>query len=347
MDALPTPDHFEPGRIGDVWRVDYEARFDDARRWSERHGLRPAVEDELRVALVAVDVQNTFCTPGFELFVAGRSGAGAVDDNRRLCEFLYRNLHRVTQIFPTQDTHQAIQIFHRTFLVDGEGIHPAPYEQVGAADVTSGRWRVNEAAVLALGLEPGYVREHLARYTQALERGGKYDLTVWPFHALLGGIGHALVSAVEEAIFFHDMARWSQAGFQVKGKEPLTEHYSMLGPEVSTDHEGRSLASRNTPLIDELLSFDAVIIAGQAKSHCVAWTIEDLLDDPMVRERRLEEKVYLLEDCTSPVVVPGVVDYTDEADAHFARFASSGAHVIRSTEPMWGWPGVVGEALRV
>jgi nicotinamidase-related amidase len=345
-DALPLPPHFDPERVPEVWRVEYEERFEDAGRWREQHSLLPAAGDPLRVALVAVDVQNTFCTPGFELFVAGRSGTGAVEDSRRLCEFVYRNLGRITQIFPTQDTHQAMQIFHRVFLVDGEGKHPQPYELIGEEDVASGRWRANEAAAEALGLHPAYVQEHLLHYTRTLERGGKYQLTVWPFHALLGGIGHALVAAVEEAVFFHGIARSSQADFQVKGSEPLTEHYSMLGPEVETDHAGRPLGSRNQPLVRELLAFDAVVIAGQAKSHCVAWTIEDLLGDPSIRERRLEEKVYLLEDCTSSVVVPGVVDYTKEAGEAFARFASSGAHLVRSTEPMSDWPGPIGAALR-
>jgi nicotinamidase-related amidase len=44
----------------------------------------------------------------------------------------------------------------------------------------------------------------------------------------------------------------------------------------------------------------AVVVAGQAKSHCLAWTIDDLLDDEDVRER-LAERTSLLEDCTSPV----------------------------------------------
>jgi nicotinamidase-related amidase len=345
VEELPVPRHFDPSRVGEVWRVDYEARFEDARRWRDEHSVQPAGDDELRIALVAVDVQNTFCTPGFELFVGGRSGTGAVDDNRRLCAFLYRNLHRVTRIFPTQDTHQALQIFHRSFLVDEAGEHPQPYELVTAEDVASGRWRANGAVAEALGHSPGYLQEHLAHYTRTLEATGKYALTVWPFHALLGGIGHALVSAVEEAVFFHAMARTSQPSFQIKGHEPLTEHYSMLGPEVETDHEGTPLAERNRPLIAGLLAYDAVVIAGQAKSHCVAWTIQDLLDDPALRTGRLEEKVYLLEDCTSPVVVPGVVDYTDEADAAFERFAGSGAHLVRSTEPMSDWPGVIGRAL--
>jgi nicotinamidase-related amidase len=346
VDELPIPDHFDPTRVGEVWRVDYEARFGDAQRWRDRHDLRASADDDLRVALVAVDVQNTFCTPGFELFVAGRSGTGAVDDSRRLCEFLYRNLHRVTRIFPTQDTHQAMQIFHRVFLVGPDGDHPQPYELVSAEDVASGRWRADETVAEALGFDPGYVQEHLVHYTRTLEHSGKYALTVWPFHGLLGGIGHALVSAVEEAIFFHGVARSSQPSFQIKGAEALTEHYSMLGPEVETDHEGTPLASRNQPLIGGLLAYDAVVIAGEAKSHCVAWTIQDLLDDPLVRGTHLEEKVYLLEDCTSPVVVPGVVDYTSEADAAFDRFAESGAHVVRSTEPMSDWPGVIGELSR-
>jgi nicotinamidase-related amidase len=119
----------------------------------------------------------------------------------------------------------------------------------------------------------------------------------------------------------------------------------MLGPEVETDREGEALGRRNQPLLEELLRFDAVVIAGQAKSHCVAWTIQDLFEDATVQSRHLEEKVYLLEDCTSSVVVPGVVDHTDAADATFARFAEKGAHVVRSTTPLAEWPGCIGDAL--
>ena len=345
-EPLPHPPHFDAGRVGEVWRVDYAERFRDAERWRSQHGLTDAAHDRFRVALVVVDVQNTFCTPGFELFVAGRSGTGALDDSRRLCEFLYRNLRFVTQVFPTLDTHDALQIFHPALIVDAEGRHPDPFTLVTAEDVAEGRWRIDPAAAEGLGVDPGYAQEHLRYYTGELERGGKYNLTVWPFHAMRGGIGYALVSAVEEAVFFHTIARSAPAEFQPKGDDPLTEHYSMLGPEVDVDQGGEPLGRRNKPLLEELLRFDAVVIAGQAKSHCVAWTINDLLSDPNVQERRLEEKVYLLEDCTSSVVVPGSVDYTDEADAAFARFAESGAHVVRSTEPMPSWPGVVGEALR-
>jgi nicotinamidase-related amidase len=328
---LPLPPHVDLDRVGDVWRVDYEARFADATDWARTHDLAPAAKDATRVCLLLVDCQNTFCTPGFELFVAGRSGTGALDDSRRLCDFLYRNLGAVTEVVATLDTHHAFQIFHAPFLVDAGGRHPSPYTLVTPEDVSAGRWRVDPDASALLGAGD----EHLRTYVGALAAGGKYDLTIWPFHALLGGIGHALVSAVEEALFFHTITRRAPTRFEIKGRHPLTEHYSVLGPEVDRGPNGEPLGQRNTALIEHLSGFDAVLVAGQAKSHCVAWTVEDLLTD--VPE--LATRLYLLEDCSSPVVVPGAVDYTDDADAAFARFAEAGAHVVRSTDPLASWRG--------
>src|SRR5436190_21867867 len=340
MPELPLPAHFDPSRVGEVWRVPYEDRAREADAWAETHGLGPAADDDARVCLLAVDVQNTFCIPGFELFVAGRSGTGAVDDNRRLCEFVYRNLGEITQTFPSLDTHHAMQAFHAIWLVDEHGNHPDPYTLVSAEDVASGRWRANPAVAEALGIDPDYAARHLAHYTRRLCEGGKYDLTIWPYHAMLGGIGHALVSAFEEAVFFHGVARLSNPEFQVKGDNPLTEHYSMLGPEVTGGPDGVELGGKDTQLIEKLLAFDAVVVAGQAKSHCLAWTIDDLLEEEELGYR-LAERTYLLEDCTSPVVIPGVVDYTDEADAAFERYAAAGMHVVRSAEPLSSWPGLV------
>lgn len=336
-DALPIPPHYDPQKVGAVWRVDYEARAVHARKWADRHGITPAAADDFTILLLLVDVQNTFCIPDFELFVGGRSGTAAVDDNRRLCDFIYRNLGRITRICPTLDTHHALQIFHGVFLVDAQGNHPAPFTLVTDEEIQAGRWRIAPPVARALGLEPAQAERYLAHYTRRLKAGGKYDLTVWPYHAMLGGIGHALVAAVEEALFFHTVARYSQADFQIKGNHPLTENYSVLGPEVRRDADGGPVAAENTALLAELTRCDACIIAGQAKSHCVAWTVADLLDSIRSTDPALAKKIYLLEDCTSPVVIPGVIDYTDAADAAFQTFAEAGMHVVRSTDPMRDW----------
>lgn len=339
-DDLTIPAHFDPASVDRVWRVPYGQRAEEAEAWAREHAIASAHNDGFKLALVLVDVQNTFCIPGFELFVAGRSGNGAVEDNVRLCRFVYRNLHRITQITPTMDTHHAMQIFHPIFLVDEGGNHPAPLTLVSKADVDRGRWRFNPDLAPNLGITPEEGQRHLEHYVDELSAREKYDLTIWPYHVMLGGISHALVPAIEEAVFFHTIARMSQPDHEIKGLNPLTEHYSVLGPEVRTDHRGDPIAAKNDRFMRKLREFDAVAIAGQAKSHCVAWTIDDLLTDIAETDPSLARKVYLLEDCTSPVVVPGVVDYTDEADAAFERFADAGMHIVQSTDPIDDWPGL-------
>jgi nicotinamidase-related amidase len=339
--ALPIPPHFDRDKVGKVWRVPYQQRSADAEAWAKRHGLQPAARDAVRICLLPIDCQNTFCIPDFELFVGGRSGNGAVEDNIRLCEFIYRNLGILTEIDPTLDTHTAMQIFHSVFLVNEAGEQPAPMTPISLEDVEKGRWQVNPAVAhsVANGNYAG-LQNHLLHYCRKLSEGGKYQLMIWPYHAMLGGIGHALVAAVEEACFFHNLARKSQTGFEIKGGNPLVENYSVLKPEVLEGANNRPVAQKNARFIKKLLDFDVVIIAGQAKSHCVAWTIDDLLTEILAQDAGLVRKVYLLEDCTSPVVVPGVVDFTAQADAAFERFSKAGMHVVRSTDPIARWPGI-------
>jgi len=336
---LPIPPHFIPDKVGEVWRVPYQEIAEKASKWAKEYDIKPAGNDRFKTCLILVDVQNTFCIPGFELYVGGRSGMGAVEDNRRLCEFIYRNLDKITRIVPTMDTHQAMQIFHSIFLVDDEGKHPPPFTLITNEDIVRGRWRFNTALSHSLGRGGDYVQEYLIHYTKELKRTGKYDLTIWPYHAMLGGIGHALVSAVEEAIFFHTIARYSQPDIHIKGDHPLTEHYSVLGPEVSTGPHGEQLTKKSDKFLRMLLEFDAVFVAGQAKSHCVAWTIADLLSDIQAHpsHKKLVEKVYILEDCTSSVVIPGVIDYTEEANKAFERFDEAGMHVVQSTDEIGAW----------
>ena len=337
---LPIPSHFNAQSVGEVWKVPYEARAENAEKWAKQHNLQAASRDTFKISLLLVDVQNTFCIPDFELFVGGTSGTGAVDDNRRLCDFIYRNLNVITGICPTMDTHQVIQIFHSLFLVNDRGEHPAPFTRITPEDIEAGIWRFNPELSSSLQIDEAYGQKFLRYYTRQLKEGGKYDLTIWPYHAMLGGIGHALVSAVEEAVFFHSIARLSQPDFKVKGDNPFTENYSVLSPEVIEGPTGEEIAQKNIGFIRELLDFDAVIIAGQAKSHCMAWTINDLLNEIRVSDRKLTEKVYLLEDCTSPVVIPGVMDYSGQANAAFQKFSDAGMHIVRSSDPIWSWPGI-------
>src|SRR5512147_2108158 len=265
--SLPLPPFYDPAAASRVYRVPYQVRAEQAREWAEAHRIRPAGEDARRVALLLVDVQNTFCLPEFELFVAGRSGRGAVEDSQRIAAFVYRNLDRITQIVVTLDTHTAAQIFHPLFWVDEAGEHPAPHTVITLDDVESGKWRVNPELAPAVAPRAGFDVEAWGRhYTRRLAEGGKYPLVVWPYHSMVGGIGHALVSAVEEAVFFHAIARQSPTRVEVKGRNPLTESYSVLRAEIAEAADGSTIEPPNEALVDHLLSFDEVVVAGEAKS---------------------------------------------------------------------------------
>lgn len=338
MKTLPIPTHFNRQKVGEIWRVLYQERATEAQFWAKKHSIQPAARDKTKVCLMIIDAQNTFCIPKFELFVGGRTGTGAVDDNIRLCEFIYQNLGMITAIYPTMDTHTAMQIFHSVFWVNDAGENPAPLTVISVDEVKQGIWKVNPAIAYSIA-QGNYLalQRYALHYVQKLSDGDKYPLIIWPYHSILGGIGHALVPAVEEALFFHNLARHSQTGFEIKGGNPLTENYSVLRPEVLEDPQGQPIAQKNTRFIQKLLEYDAVIIAGQAKSHCVAWTIDDLLTEILTQDPALAKKVYLLEDCTSAVVVPGVVDFTDQADAAFQRFAGAGMHLVKSTQLIDTW----------
>jgi nicotinamidase-related amidase len=340
MNNLPLPAHYDPKKVGQVWEPNYEDLAVAAPLWAKKHGIRPALSDKLRIAFMPIDMQNTFCTKGFELYVGGRSGNGAVDDVRRATEFLYREMRVITTIVPTLDTHRSRQIFHQTWLVDAKGNHPAPYTDIPVDDVISTKWTVSPAMLgVVKGKSYSWLQSALIDYCGQLKKNGKFMLTIWPYHGIFMGIGWCLASPLHEAAFFHELARETDTAAQIKGMNPLTENYSVLRPEVLFVNK-EPIAQKSTEFIKLLMAFDVLIIAGEAKSHCVAWTIDDLLSEIAAVDPSLAKKVYLLEDCTSPVVVPGVVDHTDAADAAFARFAKAGMNIVKSTDPIASWPGI-------
>lgn len=343
--GLPLPPHYDPANVvNDERWIDYQGLQDAALDWRQQHGLKASATDSTRVGVLAIDVQNTFCHPEGELFVAGDSGQGAVDDSVRLTEFIYRNLDVITEINCTLDTHRAYAVFHPSFLENDQGEHPAPFTTVSHDDVVHGVWKPSPYMTSALGVNLMAAQKHLEHYTGELKKAGRYDLTVWPYHGMLGDKGHNLVSGLAEAANFHGFARGAQPGFEVKGTHPLVENYSVLGPEVKELFNGAPVP-RNTHFIEKLLKYDVLAVAGEAKSHCLNWTVDDLLGDIAARDPQLASKVYLLEDCTTPIVVKDasgrtLVDYGPDADASFTKFKDAGMHVVKSTDPIDTWPDI-------
>lgn len=337
---LPVPTFYNPANAASWGYSPNLARLMDlADGWRTKHALRAAAADGYRVHLLVIDAQRDFCFPEGTLYVGGRSGRGAIDDNARTADFIYRNVNNLHAITTTLDTHQAFQIFTRSFWLDAQGAHVAPFTAITTADMRDGKVRPNPVVAEQLGVPYAWLTSYAQHYSEQLEKGGKYCLLTWPEHCVLGSDGHALAGIIQEARMFHCYARGAQTNNEVKGGNPLTENYSILRPEVLTRHDGGVIAQKNTKFLETLLRADAVVIAGQAASHCVKSSIDDLLSEIVAKDPALARKVYILADCMSAVVSPAH-DYTPEAEAALKRFADAGMHVVQSTDPMESWPGI-------
>ncbi|MDX2091313.1 MAG: nicotinamidase [Kofleriaceae bacterium] len=347
LGPLPLPASYDARRAGDyAYRPDATQLATEATAWRAQHAIKPAAADETRVHLLLIDVQKDFCFPEGSLYVAGRSGTGAIDDSRRIAELVYKNLGVLTDITTTMDTHLAYQIFFPSFWLDRDDAPLAAHRVVASDQIAAGDVRPNPAIAKWLcGGNYTWLCKQVLHYTKELERAGKYQLYLWPPHCLLGSDGHALAGVVHEARLFHAFARTAQSNVEVKGGNPLTENYSVLRPEVLSRFDGAALAQRNTQFLQTLLAADAVVIAGQAASHCVKSTIDDLLGEIAANDASLAKKVYLVTDCMSAVTVPDgkggfAVDFTAQAEQSLQRFADAGMHLVRSTDPIASWPGI-------
>jgi nicotinamidase-related amidase len=344
LGQLPLPDHYDSAnaRSKDHHVENAHHLLQRAVEWRQRHGLKPAGTDQKRVHLLVLDPQYDFSFPKGSLYVAGRSGTGAMDDADRLAQFIYRYLHVISEITCTMDSHIPYQVFYPTAHLRSDGSHPEPFTLISEEDYRSGVYQANPAMAHHLGVDPAWLQRQWTYYCQQLKASGKFALTIWPYHCVIGSHGHKLAGVVDEARLFHSFARGAINAPEIKGGNPLTEHYSIFQPEVMTTWDGRPIpgVEKNTRLIERLLGSDLVIVTGEAASHCLAWSLDDLLAHILAHDPRLARKIYILTDCTSPVVIPGVIDYTDEANAAFDRFANAGMHLVRSTDPMDAWPGV-------
>jgi nicotinamidase/pyrazinamidase len=261
--------------------------------------------------LLIVDPQNDFCDlPGAALPVRG-----AHADMHRLAGFMAALRPRFVDLIVTLDSHASFGIERTTFWMTGDGEPVTPFTVITEQDVRAGRFRPRAAHVAGQVLE----------YLQALERGGRYQLMVWPVHCVVGTWGHNIHTAVAEQIALWEAEALRPALRVLKGQNPMTEQYSAVQAEVPLRDDPST--GPNELLIERARPRDATLfVAGEAASHCVAATMEHLFERMSAAERA---KVVILRDCMSPVS-----GFEAQAEAFFERAQQRGACVLSSEQAL-------------
>ncbi len=255
-----------------------------------------------RLALLIIDAQNDFCTPEGALFVPG-----AVEDTERLAALIRQEKDRIHYLVVTLDTHQVLDIAHPGFWENAAGESPPPFTPISSAEIEAGVWR------------PRFEADYAAGYVRTLEEQGEFQHFIWPEHCLIGTRGAALVDTLAEAV-----REWTHHTHQnyvvvVKGEHTLAEHFGVFRAQIPVP--GVAKTELNQPLLDDLAQYDELWIAGEARSHCVATSLKQILRFAP----DLAPKTVLLTDCTSDVTGLGhLADpiYT-EARERGVRFITS------------------------
>jgi nicotinamidase/pyrazinamidase len=275
--------------------------------------LPSADTDRFKTQLLIVDMQVDFCHASGTLFVPGATG-----DLQRLVEFIYHQAEHITNIICSLDSHLPYQIFHPAWWVDRNGNHPLPFTVITYDDVVNKKWQPC--------LEPQWS----IQYTRKLKNLAKKQLTIWPYHCLMGSSGHSLDPELFSAVLWHSLARKSQPTWWAKGCVPETEHYSIIQPEIHVP--GNPQGRKNQDYLNLIKASDRIFIAGEAKSHCVLETLEDLIEE-FAHQPEFLQRIFVLQDCTSPILHPNI-DTESTTQRRFAEFARKGIQLVKSTDPL-------------
>ena len=307
MNSLP--DFYDAARVSELYTPDAGRAVEAGRKTS----WAPASDDISRTALLLIDIQNDFVHPEGSLSIPG-----AVDDTRRIIEWIYQYGSGVNSIIASLDSHLPLQIFSPAWWEDESGAHPSPYTIIRSDEISAQKWR------------PVYEAAWSHTYVEKLEEYARKDLMIWPYHTLIGTSGQNMVPALYEAVAFHASARRNQPQFVSKGAIARTENYSIFEPEVKVDE--LQDGGLNVALLESLKGFDRIYVAGQAKSHCVLETVTSMVryfgDQPDIIQR-----IHLLEDAMSSVQHPEI-DFEALANDTFARYQELGIRITNTADAL-------------
>lgn len=280
----------------------------------------------MKVFLMIIDPQNDFMDqPG-----AGLPVPGATADMDRLGSMISRIGRKIDDVYVTLDSHHLVDVGHPAMWRDEHGNPPAPFTVIMADDIKAGRWTPRNADAKPAALGGETIRQYFIRYAETLEAKGQYVLMVWSVHCLIGKPGQSVYPPLMATLNAWADREFATINWVTKGTNPWTEHYGGLQAEVPMPSDPST--GLNTALLDALQDADIIVFAGEASSHCVKSTVQQVVDNV---DPKLLVKMHLLTDCMSPIpAVPGGPDFPAITTAWMKDMAARGMVLTTSTRFM-------------
>ena len=262
-----------------------------------------------RLQLLVIDPQNDF----MDIQGAALPVPGASADMERLAGVLDALQPRIDEVVVTLDSHPGVGIERTTFWSTGDGAPVPPFTTITAAQARAGSYRPRDASRQA----------EVQAYLDALESVSGRTLIVWPVHCVLGTWGHAIQDRLAQSLAQWEFAHCRNSDKVLKGQNPMTEQYSAFRAEVPRPDDPRTAV--NAALLAGLgTGGRTVLVAGEALSHCVAASGEDMLAH--MDETRLRNTVFLT-DCMSPVT-----GFEEAGRAFLARLRQRGVGTMTAAQ---------------
>jgi len=268
--------------------------------------------------------------------------SGADDDAGRIAKLIKENQKDIDDIVITMDTHHKLHIAHGAFWVSGDDKkeEPQPFTIIHKEDVDEKRWLPRDEKMTPYVLD----------YIDKLEASGKFKMCIWPEHCIIGSENHAVVEPILEAANEWSKEKRKNIQYVMKGLNNLTEMYSALSAEVPLENDIET--QYNMELQEKLLpseSDERLLVCGQALSHCVNYTVRDLvaqgtmaarLDDPSTKEeaQKILKRVHLLRDGAS-----SVGGFEESGEAFVEDMRELGVDIVQEMKTI-PWPAAAPES---
>lgn len=273
--------------------------------------------------LLLVDPQNSFCeivptdqqqiVHNGELFVAG-----ADSDMVRLRKFMDSFKESFHRIIVTVDTHQNWHIGHPIWWIDKDGKHPEPFEKIilknNFAETDDYRFVGKREYTTSQRLKIQWATFYLSKVKTHI---------VWPPHCLFGTPGNNINAGVLDFILNWELTHKKGADYLLKGIDEDIEQYSAFDRVDLRSAMCGIHTPPHTHVNNIFTCLKRIFIAGEALSHCVLATINDIVK----QNPALLSKMVLLSDATS--IIPG---FESETEAKINDLKKQGLTVAKTTD---------------